>query len=378
MSGFCKIFVVIMNISISFLAFSGEHATASEDCREITISSNVIDQSGSYCLNEDLYINSGAGIKVRNTASDVVIDLNGFSIISTSNRGSSGIVSDKIESLQIKNGMVKGFLFGVRVISPGFGNVKINNVISKRSLARGFSIQSAQLDISNSVVDEIGGYSKWIGSHSIGIEFRVNECVVSNNLILEVYPEGVGETVAISASSKPIYCRIENNRVINRNYPDYGRGIALWLSTYPIKDSEISVSENYVYNYAYAFMGDAKAYGLKGNLFHVNCLPKDTKVYGKFSNSNKINSLGVCRDKMTFISAKIDTSLDDTELRMWKIRKLALLIEGNSKDVPVKICDTVNLVSNIIKNNENNTRKDFTNQLARAKPLLANHSHCIK
>jgi hypothetical protein len=69
--------------------------------------------SGSYYLTGNIKVSKATGIKVA--ASDVTIDLNGFSVQRTANSGGNGIrIEDNASGCVVKNGSIRGFESGVR------------------------------------------------------------------------------------------------------------------------------------------------------------------------------------------------------------------------------------------------------------------------
>jgi hypothetical protein len=84
----------------------------------------TITTSGTYLLNQSLTYSSGSSIAIRVKASDVIINLNGYSITNTFDQTKTtaiGIGACDVENVTIENGEIFGFQYGVYLNGPSSG-----------------------------------------------------------------------------------------------------------------------------------------------------------------------------------------------------------------------------------------------------------------
>ncbi|MDX1746121.1 MAG: hypothetical protein R3324_09310 [Halobacteriales archaeon] len=89
----------------------------------------TVSESGSYRLTSDLDVGTTAG-GISITAADVTIDLNGFEISTTSGSGNGIAIDSTSHNVEIRNGTVRGFNYGV-FLSPG---VEIARIVDVRAI----------------------------------------------------------------------------------------------------------------------------------------------------------------------------------------------------------------------------------------------------
>jgi hypothetical protein len=168
---------------------------------------------GSYYLTTNLV--SGAstndGILVR--ANNVTIDLNGFSIISTTAPGSdspAGIRIDgslsPISNVTVCNGRITGFDRAVRV-QNSFSNIIVDNIHSANCRRAGIEANtisgtgSQTITIRRCVVDGIDGTGEGTNVSCDGIALITCTAVVDTCVVRNIVSAGTGSASCITAST---------------------------------------------------------------------------------------------------------------------------------------------------------------------------------
>jgi hypothetical protein len=122
---------------------------------------------------------------------------------------------------------------------------------------------------------------------------------VTGNRIDEVYPEGIGEAVAISLNDTTLDCTIEGNVAKNAKRPATGRSIGIWVgtSTKPERRPALAIERNVVTGYDYAFFAPRELRrAVVRNDFAVFCPPADRGGYDGAKRANAFGKALKCLD----------------------------------------------------------------------------------
>jgi hypothetical protein len=186
-------------------------------------------------------------------ANDISLNLRGFMIDGGLNAGStdSGIyIRHGCSGVAIKNGIIKGFMYGI-LADDGFGEPRSSRILISRircvgSTLRGIMLYSTHSRVKDCIVGWVGGSNIHPDAYAIGIEVRGNYSTVTGNSIFEVYGRGVGESVGISISDENLgVCRVERNTIMNTHLPDSARSFGVWCR------SGAMISRNTMINFTY-------------------------------------------------------------------------------------------------------------------------------
>ncbi len=187
----------------------------------------VITMPGIYVLQNDIRVRRGIGIEIR--ASDVVIDLNGFSIIGpgTKDTRAIGIYAFKQNRIEIRNGTIQGLLYGVLLSAhqdsvirnrTGFttGGHVISNLRLVNNTFRGVRVEGRGNIVRNNLVINTGGTSVHHEAYAFGIEVTGPGSLVENNIVNNSIGTGqTGEGVGISVSTLGGGSVVRSNIVAN-------------------------------------------------------------------------------------------------------------------------------------------------------------------
>jgi hypothetical protein len=223
------------------LAFSQD---ASIVCKQVT---SVIVSSGSYCLAADLY---AAGVDIQ--SDDVVVDLHGFCIVGpgdAANTATAIHIAPGRKRVTVRDGCISGFMYGIRS-EPGSSQVTIANLKFKKSTFRAALLEGDDIVFTTNIVDEVGGTTVFEDASPMGIDIRGDNCQISLNQVLEVYPTGSGDSVGIAArdAGKNGHCVISDNVVRNATYPTWGR-----IYGFSVQSSASTVERNITIRQTYGF-----------------------------------------------------------------------------------------------------------------------------
>lgn len=297
-----------------------------KDCVDI-LPPAIIDVSGCYRLAGDYRAALDGDFGITIFASHVKLDLNGHTLAGNGPQSTAvGIHAIGTQRITIQNGVLKDFLYGIRIDPSSVQSVTettIRNVNVAQGSARGISVTAESVTIEDSQIFNLSGYTGWPASHTIGIEVIAASCAISNNHIVDYLPEGVGEAVGISLSSPVENYALSGNRIETIEPPAFGRTIGIWVTGGQARKEPHSlfIHQNIVTGADYAFMSP-KIPRIQNNQFVVGCDPTDVATYDGYTENNDFVAREIkCNDTIQHLESLVD--LDSR----WKIRLAAALIE---------------------------------------------------
>lgn len=217
-----------------------------------------ITEPGEYTLNQDLESETCA---IEITASNVKLDLNGHTLKGPHNMEtvSYGIKSIKQSNVEVFNGKIEGFLFGVTVIgASGRGDDVSDNYVHDlevtHSSQKGIRAGGYNVKVINNVVRHTGKTTVSPSAYGFGIEVKGPSCLVSNNIVTDTYGGAlpangiIPEGVAISFSHYSTYCVAENNYIENSVTVSDKSTFGFWVDVYSL----VTLKNNYIRNMHYS------------------------------------------------------------------------------------------------------------------------------
>ena len=174
----------------------------------------TITQSGSYFVTKNLS-SGGAGISVQ--ASNVTIDLDGFTLSGTQSVAAINVLAGP-SGLVVRNGTLDGWLYGVN--SSSVGNSRFEQM-----QIRGANIPINATGAGNVIdhvrADGVTGYGFWLGDRAIVSNCRLDHVAASNNLdygviggtqsvITHCEAEGFGFGMNVGDQSQITDCDVRN------------------------------------------------------------------------------------------------------------------------------------------------------------------------
>jgi hypothetical protein len=210
-------FVVIW---LSLLAGSYLFSKKPPSCSVITVVPAVIESSGCYELRHDLELKDPSAIAILIRSNNVRLDLAGHRILgpSSSNGQGVGIAARGIHDVTVENGIITGFLYGIRVEmwkSRMTNRFTLKNVSLVNNGFRAAAIEGNNTVVEDVTVERTGGTLFFPNASAIGLDLAGADCRIRRNQILETYPVGEGEGVGISLSKDVQGCVVEENVLRN-------------------------------------------------------------------------------------------------------------------------------------------------------------------
>jgi hypothetical protein len=179
------------------------------DCTPIPSLPYTISQQGIYCFDRDLSTSISAGNAINILVNNVTIDLNGWKLgglAAGASTDASGIFANGRSNVTIKNGTIRGFLYGIEILA-GQGHL-IEGIRAERNTAIGISVSSDGSIIRNNQVVDTGGST--IAADSFGIRITSDGVRVLNNDVMGVASTGNAYGIFAFGTTNTV---IENNRI---------------------------------------------------------------------------------------------------------------------------------------------------------------------
>jgi hypothetical protein len=217
------------------LVFCSQPAVAeTTHCTQITSVPYTISNPGVYCLVNNVSTTANA---IFINASNVVVDLNGYSISQTGGAGNtqSGIYATSQKNVTVRNGTVGGFYVGIELADSGsFTNSSgyvVEDMLVKGSPFIGIEALGLGSVVRNNEVLKTGG-STFGGSNStaFGIYVAGLGAEVNNNLVVNTHGTGTGVGTAIVLNG-------DQNLAIHNHVVDANTGVGSNNTTAQCRDN---------------------------------------------------------------------------------------------------------------------------------------------
>lgn len=211
----------------------GQRHEVAAGCQPVTAEMSAIVKPGRYCLDGDQ--TRPAGLRIL--SDDVTLDLAGHCLRGAADPGSveAGIrLPYSRRRVAIRNGCVTGFMYAVLGDDPAGGGppsegIVVSGMRLSNNWFRGVMIAGNRVEVSRTVVTDIGGTTVHEDAYAIGIEVRGDHCEIVNNRVADVYPTGSGEGVGISVTNDDVTeCLVAGNVLENSTQPVWGRTFGIW------------------------------------------------------------------------------------------------------------------------------------------------------
>jgi hypothetical protein len=119
----------------------------------------TISAPGIYCLTANIVTNLATGAAIMIAADDVVLDLNGWGLDNSAAGPStfaSGVYAGARQSVTVRNGTVRGFLFGILLQDTSSGGYVIETIHADRNWFVGLQAEGTGIVIRNNHVTTTG------------------------------------------------------------------------------------------------------------------------------------------------------------------------------------------------------------------------------
>jgi hypothetical protein len=194
-------------------------STETVKCTAITSLPAAINIPGVYCLTGNLSTNITSGAAITINANFVVLDLNGWTLTGTGGATSQtlGITASKRKNINIKNGTIRGFYYGI-YLSDGYpyttstGDV-IEDLHVQASKKYGIAVEAQESIVRNNFVNSTGGST--VQTDTAGIFLAGAGGRVLNN---EISDTTSASSLAIGIDVGLTDMLVVNNHITNATY----------------------------------------------------------------------------------------------------------------------------------------------------------------
>jgi hypothetical protein len=204
----------------------------STQCQEV-VPPATITQSGSYCLKKSYNTNLPGQPAISIEASDVTLDLNGFSLINQSTevvKATSGVKAYNVTNVTVRNGGIRGYGYGVFYDAPDASVVRgqlVEDLFIDRTAYCGVCMVNQQGVIRRNIILRVEGDAS--GNHA-GISGGRSSLDIMDNDIGNLASSATGSVSGIALSgSKGQSSIVEGNRITQfSSLSGYGSA-GIWL-----------------------------------------------------------------------------------------------------------------------------------------------------
>jgi hypothetical protein len=203
---------LILMLALATLAASVRAETV--NCTPITSVPATINQQGLYCLTGNLSTSQASGNAITINANNVTIDLNGWKVGGqAAGTGTQAIgIYSAANNVTIKNGIVRGFLYGVEL--EGSGAV-IRDMLLDGNTNTGISTLGIGALVEHNLIVNTGGSSVY--QTAAGIVITGGNSTISDNTVLGLTATGGYDAYGILIQSSRNTAR--NNILSNTTSP---------------------------------------------------------------------------------------------------------------------------------------------------------------
>lgn len=294
----------------------------SNQCTSITEVPFIIKNPGCYILEQDVFIKEPGQNAISIQTNDVKLDLN-YHMINGPHllKGwGNGIYANKVNNINIKNGTISGFLYGVKIEGGDSGensnSISINDMIITNNYFRGILVEAQDARISNNYVLNTGGTEFFENPFPMAIEVKGTSCIIKNNKINGIYLKGVGEGLGISLSHERENCVVSHNQVSTPSSSNGTYGI--WLSGLNNKSLVYqNVIEGFIFPFSQPVNNSELTVNFKNNILKkIACNSKNYKTnYMRLPSTNKfINNIKECPVLVHSLEKKYTETPNNPEL----------------------------------------------------------------
>ena len=166
------------------------------DCTPVTSLPATIDSQGIYCLTGNLATSQTSGYAITITANNVTLDLNGWKVggqAAGTDTNAFGIFSTAT-NVTVKNGIVRGFSFGIRLMGRG---AVVRDMLVDQNTRFGIYVEGQGAVVEHNQVVDTGGSTT---STVVGIIATGVGSTVSNNTVSGVTAVGSNGEWGISVN----------------------------------------------------------------------------------------------------------------------------------------------------------------------------------
>jgi nitrous oxidase accessory protein NosD len=216
--------VLAMALASGFNLSVGTTRAETTQCTPLTALPVTISSPGVYCLTSDLNVNlPSQSTAITIEANSVVIDLNGHRIANLAGPGTlaTGISALERQNITIRNGSIRGFLYGIFLVGPNAAGHVIEDLRIYRCTFKGIEVWGLGSVVRRNQVLTTGPGPFNFLENGFGILVDGSGTRVIDNDVVFVRGSLGDSGIAIHVSG-------EDGMVVNNRVTDAAFGILLW------------------------------------------------------------------------------------------------------------------------------------------------------
>jgi hypothetical protein len=229
-------------LTLCFFLLSALSHAETINCTPITSLPATIDTQGLFCLTGNLATAQTSGDGIEITANNVTLDLNGWKVGGqAAGTGTQAVgIFSSAANVTIKNGIVRGFAFGVSLNGRG---AVVEDLLVDQNTNTGIMTAGQGAIVHRNQVVDTGGSTVVANVQAVGIVANGSGSLVDDNLVSGLAATGSGNEVGISIAGGDSLVR--NNFVTDTVKPT-GGGQSSGIE--PVMAAQVNVLNNTVSN----------------------------------------------------------------------------------------------------------------------------------
>jgi hypothetical protein len=223
----------VLSFALAFVSalVTSDAAAETTQCTAITTLPYTINAPGAYCLTVDLSTPIATGSAITINSNSVTLDLNGRKLAGSAGSGTeaNGVLVNGRRFVVVKNGTIRGFMYGVYVQAAGAAfDTSVGNIVEALILERNhygaIRVEGIGCVVRNNLLVSTGG-TTFFGASANGVAigaFGSGNSIRDNDITGVVGTgTGIGYGVLVNTSHDTL---IEGNRIATANTGIYVGG----------------------------------------------------------------------------------------------------------------------------------------------------------
>jgi len=222
-----------LGLLVCALAFAPGAQAETTNCTAITSLPAVITTQGVYCFTGNLSTAITSGFAIEIQTNNVTLDLNGFKLgglAAGDGTGASGIFAWKRKNITIRNGIVRGFRYGISLsdstpFTTSQGHL-VEDILADQNTNVGIALSGRGMTLRRNQVVDTGGSTVMGAAFAISVNGSGND-ILNNRITTTVATsggDGAASGISVGNANSGM---IQNNRVDDTQADGTGDSIGI-------------------------------------------------------------------------------------------------------------------------------------------------------
>jgi hypothetical protein len=169
-------------------------------------------------------------------------DLATYPCAGAANRATGITIASGRQHIVVRGGCISNYLTGIYA-EKGSRDIRLSGLSIEGSTFRGALLEADDVTFSGNVINRVGGTSVYEDASTMGLDLRGDDCQISENLVSDVLPVGVGDADGIAVGGNR--CTLRDNVIVNRTRPEWGRTYGMVVNAPASLVQNVSVGQTY-------------------------------------------------------------------------------------------------------------------------------------